>query len=97
MKLNNDFKIQIVQYKICIQIHVMVLACEWSKWLDKLQTPRINSDKYIRGLCVYGDFEDVEKDNQTISKYRSDQTLINRTAITLTMTKSKILEAFMKC
>ncbi|RIM78617.1 primase alpha helix C-terminal domain-containing protein, partial [Staphylococcus arlettae] len=45
--------------------------------------PRINSDKYIRGLCVYGDFEDVEKDNQTISKYRSDQTLINRTAITL--------------
>ena len=61
VKLNNDFKIQIVQYKICIQIHVMVLAYEWSKWLDKLQIPRINSDKYIRGLCVYGDFEDVEK------------------------------------
>ena len=84
MKLNNDFKIQIVQYKNLYSNSCNGSGlCEWSKWLDKLQTPRINSDKYIRGLCVYGDFEDVEKDNQTISKYRSDQTLINRTAITL--------------
>ena len=84
MKLNNDFKIQIVQYKNLYSNSCNGSGlCEWSKWLDKLQIPRINSDKYIRGLCVYGDFEDVEKDNQTISKYRSDQTLINRTAITL--------------
>lgn len=84
VKLNNDFKIQIVQYKNLYSNSCNGSGlCEWSKWLDKLQTPRINSDKYIRGLCVYGDFEDVEKDNQTISKYRSDQTLINRTAITL--------------
>lgn len=84
VKLNNDFKIQIVQYKNLYSNSCNGSGlCEWSKWLDKLQTSRINSDKYIRGLCVYGDFEDVEKDNQTISKYRSDQTLINRTAITL--------------
>lgn len=84
VKLNNDFKIQIVQYKNLYSNSCNGSGlCEWSKWLDKLQTPRINSDKYIRGLCVYGDFEDVEKDNQTFSKYRSDQTLINRTAITL--------------
>lgn len=84
VKLNNDFKIQIVQYKNLYSNSCNGSGlCEWSKWLDKLQTPRINSDKYIRGLCVYGDFEDVENDNQIISKYRSDQTLINRTAITL--------------
>lgn len=84
VKLNNDFKIQIVQYKNLYSNSCNGSGlCEWSKWLDKLQIPRINSDKYIRGLCVYGDFEDVEKDNQTISKYRSDQTLINRTSITL--------------
>lgn len=84
MKLNNDFKIQIVQYKNLYSNSCNGSGlCEWSKWLEKLQTPRINSDKYIRGLCVYGDFEDVEKDNQKISKYRSDATLINRTAITL--------------
>lgn len=84
MKLNNDFKIHIVQYKNLYSNSCNGSGlCEWSKWLEKLQTPRINSDKYIRGLCVYGDFEDVEKDNQNISKYRSDQTLINRTAITL--------------
>ncbi|MCY1607082.1 primase alpha helix C-terminal domain-containing protein [Staphylococcus pettenkoferi] len=84
VKLNNDFKIQIVQYKNLYSNSCNGSGlCEWSKWLEKLQTPRINSDKYIRGLCVYGDFEDVEKDNQKISKYRSDATLINRTAITL--------------
>lgn len=84
VELNNDFKIQIVQYNNLYSNSCNGSGlCEWSKWLDKLQTPRINSDKYIRGLCVYGDFEDVENDNQIISKYRSDQTLINRTAITL--------------
>ncbi len=84
VKLNNDFKIHIVQYKNLYSNSCNGSGlCEWSKWLDKLQTPRINSDKYIRGLCVYGDFEDVEKDNQTISKYRSDDTLLNRSAITL--------------
>ena len=84
MKLSNDFKIHIVQYKNLYSNSCNGSGlCEWSKWLEKLQTPRINSDKYIRGLCVYGDFEDVEKDNQKISKYRSDATLINRTAITL--------------
>lgn len=84
VKLSNDFKIHIVQYKNLYSNSCNGFGlCEWSKWLDKLQTPRTNSDKYIRGLCIYGDFEDVEKDNQIISKYRSDQTLINRTAITL--------------
>ncbi|MCG1418444.1 primase alpha helix C-terminal domain-containing protein [Staphylococcus pettenkoferi] len=84
VKLSNDFKIHIVQYKNLYSNSCNGSGlCEWSKWLEKLQTPRINSDKYIRGLCVYGDFEDVEKDNQKISKYRSDATLINRTAITL--------------
>ncbi|MGK9288639.1 primase alpha helix C-terminal domain-containing protein [Staphylococcus warneri] len=84
VKLSNDFKIHIVQYKNLYSNSCNGSGlCEWSKWLEKLQTPRINSDKYIRGLCVYGDFEDVEKDNQKISKYRSDATLINRSAITL--------------
>lgn len=84
VKLSNDFKIHIVQYKNLYSNSCNGSGlCEWSKWLEKLQTPRINSDKYIRGLCVYGDFEDVEKDNQKISRYRSDATLINRSAITL--------------
>lgn len=84
VKLSNDFKIHIVQYKnVYSNSYNGSGLCEWSKWLDKLQTPRINSDKYIRGLCVYGDFEDIEKDNQNISKYRSDATLISRSAITL--------------
>ena len=53
VKLNNDFKIQIVQYKNLYSNSCNGSGlCEWSKWLDKLQIPRINSDKYIRGLCA---------------------------------------------
>lgn len=84
VKLNNNFNIHIVQYK-----NLYSNSCSgsdlynWSDWLNKLQIPMINEDKYKRGLCVYGDFEDIEKDNQNISKYRSDATLINRSAITL--------------
>lgn len=84
VKLNNNFNIHIVQYK-----NLYSNSCNgsdlynWSDWLNKLQIPLINENKYKHGLCVYGDFEDIEKDNQNISKYRSDATLINRSAITL--------------
>ncbi len=84
VKLNNDFKILIVQYKnLYSNSFNSSDFYRWSDWLNKLQIPMINDDKYKRGLCVYGDFEDIEKDNQIISKYRSDDTLLNRSAITL--------------
>ncbi|KDE95707.1 hypothetical protein CM54_01375 [Staphylococcus sp. TE8] len=84
VKLNNDFKIHIVQYKnLYSNSFNSSDFYSWSDWLNKLQIPMINDDKYKRGLCVYGDFEDIEKDNQIISKYRSDDTLLNRSAITL--------------
>lgn len=84
VKLNNDFKIHIVQYKnLYSNSFNSSDFYRWSDWLNKLQIPMINDDKYKRGLCVYGDFEDIEKDNQIISKYRSDDTLLNRSAITL--------------
>ncbi|WP_145462598.1 primase alpha helix C-terminal domain-containing protein [Staphylococcus haemolyticus] len=84
VKLNNDFKIHIVQYKnLYSNSFNNSDFYSWSDWLNKLQIPMINDDKYKRGLCVYGDFEDIEKDNQIISKYRSDDTLLNRSAITL--------------
>lgn len=84
VKLNNNFNIHIVQYKnLYSNSYSGSNFYNWSDWLNKLQIPMINEDKYKRGLCVYGDFEDIEKDNQNISKYRSDATLINRSAITL--------------
>ncbi|HCQ3487918.1 TPA: primase C-terminal domain-containing protein [Staphylococcus aureus] len=84
IKIENDMKLHIVQYKnLYANSYSGSDYYKWSDWLNKLQIPMVNEDKYKRGLCVYGDFEDIEKDNQIISKYRSDQTLINRTAITL--------------
>lgn len=84
IKLDNDMKLHIVQYKnLYANSYSGSDHYKWSDWLNKLQIPMVNEGKYKRGLCVYGDFEDIEKENQLISKYRSDQTLINRTAITL--------------
>ncbi|BGE83478.1 primase alpha helix C-terminal domain-containing protein [Staphylococcus petrasii] len=90
VKLNNDFKVHIVQYKnLYSNSFNSSDFYSWSDWLNKLQIPMINDDKYKRGLCVYGDFEDIEKDNQIISKYRSDDTLLNRSAIALDYDKIK--------
>lgn len=94
VKLNNDFKIHIVQYKnLYSNSFNSSDFYSWSDWLNKLQIPMINDDKYKRGLCVYGDFEDIEKDNQIISKYRSDDTLLNRSAITLDYDEIKVFRS----
>lgn len=84
IKLKNNFKIHIVQYKnLYSNSYNSSEFHKWSDWLNKLQIPMINEDKYKRGLCVYGDFKDVKKDTQIIRKYRSDDTLLSRSAIAL--------------
>jgi len=49
-----------------------------------MQIPRINTDKYRRGLVLYGDVKDEEdSEGNIIEKYRKDSNIINRSVITL--------------
>lgn len=85
IKLNNDPQIQIIQYDNLSSYSFRTSDIwHWSDWLNKLQIPMIHTDKYKRGLVVYGDIADGKDDKGRIhQKYRKDENVINRSAIAL--------------
>lgn len=92
IKLDNDFRISIIQYDSLYANSFRDFdTWNWSDWLNKLQIPMINENKYKRGLVLYGDVED----NNGCEKYRKDDNIINRSVIALdydVITDFKILD-----
>ncbi|MFK4181404.1 mobile element-associated protein [bacterium M00.F.Ca.ET.180.01.1.1] len=84
IKLDNDFDVSIIQYdNLYANSFRQFDTWKWSDWLNKLQIPMNNADKYKRGLVLYGDVKDEVKDGETIQKYRKDDNIINRSVISL--------------
>lgn len=80
IKLDNDFRISIIQYDSLYANSFRDFdTWSWSDWLNKLQIPMINENKYKRGLVLYGDVEDSDG----YEKYRKDDNIINRSVIAL--------------
>lgn len=80
IKLDNDFRISIIQYDSLYANSFRAFdTWNWSDWLNKLQIPMINENKYKRGLVLYGDVED----SNGYEKYRKDDNIINRSVIAL--------------
>ncbi|MGI2244012.1 primase alpha helix C-terminal domain-containing protein [Staphylococcus cohnii] len=80
IKLINDFNINIIQYDNLYANSFRAFdTWKWSDWLNKLQIPMNNADKYKRGLVLYGDVED----SNGYEKYRKDDNIINRSVIAL--------------
>ncbi|MFZ7646629.1 primase alpha helix C-terminal domain-containing protein [Staphylococcus saprophyticus] len=80
IKLDNDFRISIIQYDSLYANSFRDFdTWNWSDWLNKLQIPMINGNKYKRGLVLYGDVED----SNGCEKYRKDDNVINRSVIAL--------------
>lgn len=80
IKLDNDFRISIIQYDSLYANSFRAFdTWNWSDWLNKLQIPMINENKYKRGLVLYGDVEDSDG----CEKYRKDDNIINRSVIAL--------------
>ena len=84
VKLQHDFKINVIEYKnLYSDSFVQNNNLLWSEWINRLQTPMNNDDKYKRGLVLYGDVKDMEKDGNLIQKYRNDENIINRNTLAL--------------
>lgn len=84
IKLQHDFKINVIEYKnLYSDSFVQNNNLLWSEWINRLQTPMNNGDKYKRGLVLYGDVKDMEKDGNLIQKYRNDENIINRNTLAL--------------
>jgi len=84
IKLQHDFKINVIEYKnLYSDSFVQNNNLLWSEWINGLQTPMNNDDKYKRGLVLYGDVKDMGKDGKLIQKYRNDENIINRNTLAL--------------
>ncbi|MGJ5911538.1 primase alpha helix C-terminal domain-containing protein [Staphylococcus equorum] len=84
IKLENDFKINVVKYKNP-SAESFESADEqlWSDWLNRLQIPMNHEYKYKRGLVIYGDVKDGEKDGRFIEKQRNDANVLYRSVLAL--------------
>lgn len=84
IKLKHDFDLNIIQYNNLYANSFRTFdKWKWSDWINKLQIPMIHTDKYKRGLVLYGDVEDEVRGGETIPKYRKDKNIINRNVISL--------------
>ncbi|WP_409328009.1 primase alpha helix C-terminal domain-containing protein [Staphylococcus pseudoxylosus] len=84
IKLKHDFDLNIIQYNNLYANSFRTFdKWKWSDWINKLQIPMIHTDKYKRGLVLYGDVEDEVRDGEIIPKYRKDKNIINRNVISL--------------
>ena len=84
VKLQHDFKINVIEYKnLYSDSFVQNNNLLWSEWINRLQTPMNNGNKYKRGLVLYGDVKDMEKNGKLIQKYRNDENIINRNTLAL--------------
>lgn len=82
--LKNDININIITYKsLYANSYLSSEMCSWQDWLNRLQNPMRHSEKYKRGLVLYGEVENETKDGKTIKKYRKDDNIISRSVITL--------------
>lgn len=80
INLNNNFDIKITQYNnLYANSFSSSDTYQWSDWLNRLQIPMTNEDKYKRGLVLYGDVADSD----SYEKYRKDANIIGRSVITL--------------
>lgn len=80
IKLNNNFDIKITQYNnLYANSFSSSDSYQWSDWLNRLQIPMINENKYKRGLVLYGDVADSD----SYEKYRKDANIIERSVIAL--------------
>ncbi|PKI11549.1 mobile element-associated protein [Staphylococcus shinii] len=84
IKLKHDFDLNIIQYNNLYANSFRTFdKWKWSDWINKLQIPMIHTDKYKRGLVLYGDVEDEVRNGEAIPKYRKDKNIINRNVISL--------------
>src|SRR5699024_6736674 len=84
IKLQHDFKLKIIEYKnLYSDSFVQINDVMWSAWLNRIQTPMNNDDKYKRGLVVYGEVNDMETVGKLIRKDPNDENIINRNTLAL--------------
>lgn len=78
--LEHDTSVSMVWYEsLDARSFKKFIQPKWSELINKLSIPQYNSNKYARGLAVYGDIADSEQ----VEKLRKDDNVLYRDVIAL--------------
>ncbi|MCG1265057.1 primase alpha helix C-terminal domain-containing protein [Staphylococcus epidermidis] len=85
IKLEHDTQISVVWYNnLDSRSFKNFSQPKWSELVNRLSIPQNNTNKYARGVAIYGDMKDgTDENGNEYKKYRKDENVIYRDVITL--------------
>lgn len=85
IKLEHDTQVSVVWYNnLDSRSFKNFSQPKWSELVNRLAIPQNNTNKYARGVAVYGDMKDgTDENGKEYKKYRNDENVIYRDVITL--------------
>ncbi|MGW9893491.1 hypothetical protein ACUXI1_001361 [Staphylococcus epidermidis] len=85
IQLENDTKVSVVWYNnLDSRSFKNFSQPKWSELVNRLSIPQNNTNKYARGVAVYGDIKDgTDEDGKEYKKYRNNDNVIYRDVLVL--------------
>lgn len=85
LNLKNDIQISMVWYKnLDATSFIKFIQCNWSDLVKRLSIPKYDTNKYKRGVALYGDVADeTDISGKKHQKYRKDKNILYRNIIVL--------------
>ncbi|MEB6230011.1 primase alpha helix C-terminal domain-containing protein [Staphylococcus xylosus] len=85
IQLEHDTDISVVEYEnLDAGSFTQFTECTWNELVNRLQVPKISSNKYGRNTAIYGDVSDgLDKNGNQQHKHRQDKNILHRNVIVL--------------
>lgn len=85
IQLEHDTDISVVEYgNLDAGSFTQFTECTWNELVNRLQVPKISSNKYGRNTAIYGDVSDgLDKNGNQQHKHRQDKNILHRNVIVL--------------
>ena len=85
IKLEHDTQVSVVWYNnLDSRSFKNFSQPKWSELINRLSIPQNNTNKYARGVAVYGDIKDgIDEDGKEYKKYRNNDNVIYRDVLVL--------------
>ena len=85
IKLEHDTQVSVVWYNnLDSRSFKNFSQPKWSELVNRLSIPQNNTNKYARGIAVYGDIKDgTDEDGKEYEKYRNNDNVIYRDVLVL--------------
>ena len=85
IKLEYDTKVSVIWYEsLDARSFKQFSQPKWNELVNRLSIPQNNTNKYARGVAVYGDIkDDTDENGNEYKKYRKDENVIYRDVLVL--------------